>query len=73
MNILSLILLYFLINIILTIVFWVFIPGKMQSNLRYVVLMGLFGLPAAFAFVGIGAFVMIIKLFHNQAKKQESS
>jgi len=58
---------------ILTIVFWVFIPGKMQSQLRYVVLMVLFGLPAAFAFIGIGAFVMIIKLFHNQAKKHESS
>ena len=71
MDILSIILLYLLINVILTVVFLVCIPGKMQSVPRYVLLMLLLGLPAAFAYIGIGAFVMIIKLFHTNAKKKD--
>ncbi len=72
MDILTIILLYLLINVILTLAFLIFIPGKMESMPRYVSLMLLLGLPAAFAYVGIGAFVMIIKLFHTNGKKQDS-
>ena len=71
MNLLTILLLYLLINLVITIVFWAFIPGKMESNTRYFALMTLFGLPVSFAYVGIGAFVMIIKLAHNEKTKKQ--